>query len=538
MGRKLLDLLLARRGFGVSLIGFGLAMVLLAFKPGDVADIGPSWFDIMNQVWQRDRISEPVVIVAIDEASIAEFGAWPWPRVQTAKLLERIAAGRPAAVGIDIFFSEVEGGSPAALAKRPGVPEDIRQWLLKQPSGDDVLAAGLATGPFIMAVGGTGEPASGPPEGMISQVIHLGEDPRAALARWRPAFAPLRSKPKFRDASEGEGVIALSTGFDGVARQTGQVFDIGGDVLAPGLAIEMLRMASGANHIVADADEDGVHRLTLLAGQDPVLQIDTEPNGTVRPWFGDRAIDREIPAIALLTDDNELARIEGKLVLVGYTAAGGLDEWLTPIEQVVPGVDIHRQTLEGIFDNRLLVRPDWAENAEFVLAIVLAFIGAFVPIRLRLGGGVALGVSLLIFPMAGALAVYMIGLITLDGATPMLIAFIAGGPSFAAHITLSERERRRSESVQSRIDGEMAAAKRMQMGILPNAVDVFPDEKRFSIAAISEPARTVGGDLYDFFLLDDRRLFFIVGDVAGKGPEASLFMAIAKYLCKFNALCG
>ena len=61
-------------------------------------------------------------------------------------------------------------------------------------------------------------------------------------------------------------------------------------------------------------------------------------------------------------------------------------------------------------------------------------------------------------------------------------------------------------------------------------------EARFSIAAVSEPARTVGGDLYDFFLLDDGRLFFLVGDVAGKGPEASLFMAISKALCKSAAL--
>jgi adenylate cyclase len=319
-------------------------------------------------------------------------------------------------------------------------------------------------------------------------------------------------------------VIALSRGFDGVARKTGQVFDIGGDVLAPGLAIEMLRMASGADNIVTDADEYGVHRLTLLAGQDPIIKIEMEPDGTVRPWFGDRAIDREIPAIALLTDNNELARIEGKLVLVGYTAAGGLDEWLVPIEQVVPGVDIHRQTLEGIFDNRLLVRPDRASNAELVATILLACIGAFVPTRLRLGGGVALGVSFLVFAVAGAFAVYVAGLIALDGAPPMSITFIAGGLSFAAHITLSERERRRSESVKSRIDGEMAAANRMKMGVLRNAADVFPNKTRFSSAAISEPARTLGGDLYDFFLLDDRRLFFIVGDVAGKGPEASLFI--------------
>lgn len=105
-----------------------------------------------------------------------------------------------------------------------------------------------------------------------------------------------------------------------------------------------------------------------------------------------------------------------------------------------------------------------------------------------------------------------------------------------ASMALSERERRIAAAARQRRDGEMAAAKRIQMGILPKAAEVFPNEPRFSIAAISEPARTVGGDLYDFFLLDDKRLFFLVGDVSGKGPEASLFMAISKALCKSAAL--
>ena len=51
-----------------------------------------------------------------------------------------------------------------------------------------------------------------------------------------------------------------------------------------------------------------------------------------------------------------------------------------------------------------------------------------------------------------------------------------------------------------------------------------------------EPAREVGGDLYDFFMLDEERLFFLVGDVSGKGLPASIFMAVSKALCKSAAL--
>jgi serine phosphatase RsbU (regulator of sigma subunit) len=74
------------------------------------------------------------------------------------------------------------------------------------------------------------------------------------------------------------------------------------------------------------------------------------------------------------------------------------------------------------------------------------------------------------------------------------------------------------------------------VGILPRPELVFPAERRFEIAASMEPAREVGGDLYDFFMLDEDRLFFLVGDVSGKGLPASIFMAVSKALCKSAAL--
>jgi adenylate cyclase len=64
----------------------------------------------------------------------------------------------------------------------------------------------------------------------------------------------------------------------------------------------------------------------------------------------------------------------------------------------------------------------------------------------------------------------------------------------------------------------------------------LPADDRFGLAAFMEPARQVGGDLYDFFFLTDDRLFFLVGDVSGKGMQASLFMALSKALCKSVAL--
>src|SRR6185312_9602977 len=81
------------------------------------------------------------------------------------------------------------------------------------------------------------------------------------------------------------------------------------------------------------------------------------------------------------------------------------------------------------------------------------------------------------------------------------------------------------------IEGELDAAKRIQAGYLPGA-DALRDEPRVEVAAAMMPARDVGGDLYDFFVLDADRVFFMIGDVSGKGLSSSLFMAVSKALCK------
>ena len=88
----------------------------------------------------------------------------------------------------------------------------------------------------------------------------------------------------------------------------------------------------------------------------------------------------------------------------------------------------------------------------------------------------------------------------------------------------------------ARIEGELSAARRIQMGILPKPADVLAGEKRFGLSIVLEPAREVGGDLYDFFKLDADRLFFMLGDVTGKGLAGSLFMVVSKSLYKSTAL--
>ncbi|EMG38011.1 serine phosphatase RsbU, regulator of sigma subunit [Desulfocurvibacter africanus PCS] len=87
-------------------------------------------------------------------------------------------------------------------------------------------------------------------------------------------------------------------------------------------------------------------------------------------------------------------------------------------------------------------------------------------------------------------------------------------------------------AAKERLDSELKIARTIQMSFLPKRFPPFPDRNEFSIFAFLEPAKEVGGDLYDFFLRDENHLFFVIGDVSDKGVPAALFMAVTKTLIK------
>ena len=91
-------------------------------------------------------------------------------------------------------------------------------------------------------------------------------------------------------------------------------------------------------------------------------------------------------------------------------------------------------------------------------------------------------------------------------------------------------------AARERVEGELSAARDIQIGMLPGKFPPFPGRTDLDVFAMLEPAKQVGGDLYDYFLIDQHRLFFVVGDVAGKGVPAALFMAMTTTLFKAQAL--
>lgn len=87
-------------------------------------------------------------------------------------------------------------------------------------------------------------------------------------------------------------------------------------------------------------------------------------------------------------------------------------------------------------------------------------------------------------------------------------------------------------SAREKIESELRIAREIQMGMIPHLFPPFPDLSEIDLFAVLKPAKEVGGDLYDFFLLGEDKLCFAIGDVSGKGVPASLFMAVTRTLLR------
>ena len=105
-------------------------------------------------------------------------------------------------------------------------------------------------------------------------------------------------------------------------------------------------------------------------------------------------------------------------------------------------------------------------------------------------------------------------------------------------LTLHEEHIKEITAEKERINTELSMATQIQESMLPSIFPPYPDRKEFDIYAAMDPAREVGGDFYDFFLVDENHLGIVIADVSGKGVPAALFMMISKTILQNCAMLG
>jgi len=498
-----------------------------------------SLFDLYQYTAPRLEHANPVVIVAIDEASLDAFGQWPWPRQINAQLISKILSGKPASVGIDMILPEADRQSPEEWLRYAGeMPPTLRDGIRGLPSHDAMFGQAIAAGPVMLGIGGLRVVDGQKDDGPLAPFRLIEPGGASTPPPGLPTFnATVRSIPVLDNAATGHGVLSVDPDLDGVFRRLPLV-SVVSDRLAPSMALEMLRLTAQASWFDLYVDDGNVQGV----GVGPI-RIPTQADGTVWIHYSPHDGRRFVSAADVLSGRIDAKIFEQKIVLVGVTGLGTQDMRMTPVGYM-QGTEISAQLLENVLDGRMVQRPGWTRFAELALTFLFGvFLIVSLPfVRARWQGLLGL-LPLLVLGIIG-FEFWKQSLLLVDVATPAAgtaLVFVSLLAASFAEADMHRRHLRREVEARritaAKTEGEMEAGRRIQTGMLPSAESIAGDG-RFDLGALMVPARQIGGDLYDFFKIDSDRLFFTVGDVSGKGVPAALFMALGKSLCKSYALRG
>ncbi|MFZ2018688.1 MAG: adenylate/guanylate cyclase domain-containing protein [Methyloceanibacter sp.] len=375
------------------------SLALRVWDPSPVARLRSLVFDAYQRVSPRAfDPSLPVRIVDIDEESLKEVGQWPWPRTVLADLVDKLAANGAAAIGFDTVFPEPDRMSPANALRfwpKSDALASLREEVEKLPSNDQVFAEAIGKGPVVLGFISTPEGTSQPET--KAGFAHGGDDP-ALFAPYYPGAAA--SLKELQDKAQGAGSLNWIPEHDQIIRRMPMIVRIG-DKLYPSLAADLLRMAQGAStYIVKSSGASGEKAFGEKTGIVGVkvgdYEVPTEANGQMWIKFTTSSKQRYLPAYKVLNGEIGRDQIEGRILIVGTSAAGLLDLRATPLEASVPGVELHAQAVEQILQGAFLQRPDFATPAELFYILALGIIIAFLIYRSgALGSAVVGGIAVI-----------------------------------------------------------------------------------------------------------------------------------------------
>lgn len=365
----------------VTLIVLAGALLLRSIDPAALTRLRDFAFDTYQRVAPRAYSPEtPVRIVDIDEAALAEFGQWPWPRTIVARLIDKLTEMGAAVIAFDAVFAEPDRSSIRRMVRDlvPYTdPETVQKLAAALQDNDQVMADAVAQSRVVLGFGFDLKGGQRTPRKFYG-IAFAGDDPSQFLPLQAGIVKPLDI---LEAAAKGSG--SVNTDIESVVvRRVPMLFRVAGlEGLFPALSLEALRVAQGANaYVVKSSGASGEfafgQRTGIVAIKTGNLEVPTDAHGRVALYDTGHQEGRFVSARSVLTGEVPADRIEGNVVFVGTSAIGLKDLRNTPVQDAVPGVEVHAQLAEQMIEQKFLARPDFADGAEFLYlaAIGLLFV--------------------------------------------------------------------------------------------------------------------------------------------------------------------
>ncbi len=319
--------------------------------------------DLMFVIRGEFKGSDNIIIIDIDEKSLKELGQWPWSRDKVARLLQNLADYGIAIVGLDVVFAEPDNSSPKQVLQRLGMPTE------KIPDYDDILGKTIADTPtivgYVFALGEDGILAEGHPKSSAI-VIEQNKPEHSYLIKPHRAILNV---PQIQKSAYSNGYFNTVPDNDGIVRSIPLVMEYDG-IIYPSLSLEMMRLVLEQDKITVQYDEKGVSQ--ILLGD---LAIPTDFYGRMLVNYrGPQRSYSYISATDIYNKRVDPSQIDGKIALLGTSAAGLLDLRSIPFDSVYPGVEVHANALDNILNKEFISKPIWSVGADLVSIVLVALL--------------------------------------------------------------------------------------------------------------------------------------------------------------------
>ena len=502
---------------------FLFLIIIKIVNPSLVQKISFINYDFYQKVFNRGEVQN-VTIVDIDEKSIAKIGQFPWRRDIYSKILNNLNQFNPSAIAFDIVFSEED-------------KQNTQDLLLKlQKESDQVISANVLNTNkiFIESISKSrvilpvlGEPNDNFVENNSKpklKIITKGENAKNFLYSYKNKIISLE---EINNAASGIGAISLIPNIDGIIRNIPLLYNIDNQIW-PSLALEAIRIATNQKNLLVQNDKSGI---SVIKTRKDVFPGDQ--NGIINIKYNKFDKENYISAIDVINNDFDQKRIENKIILIGSSAQALFDIVKISNGKTVPGVEIHAHIIDNILNKENIVKNIYTQLSENIIFLLIVIFLILIPIKTKPKFSIIFFIGSIFVINLSSIIVYQFNFY-LDS----LFTSLAGSIMFMTSLYFRYLEENsiaiENEKKQSILKKEREIAGEVQKKLFPNNKKI---EKY--IFAQNTPAKDVSGDYYDYYQVNDNEIYFILGDVTGKGIKAGILMANAaavfRSLAKMNS---
>ena len=490
---------------------FLLLIIIKFINPPIIKKISFISYDFYQKAFNRGEVKD-VTIVDIDEKSIAKVGQFPWRRDIYSKILYNLNQHSPRAIAFDIVFSEEDRQNPQDLLSQ--LQKESDQLInVEVPNTNKIFIDSLKQSKVVLPI--LGEPKDNFVKNNSKpklRVIAKGDNPKNFIYKYKNKITSLE---EINNAASGIGSISLIPNIDGIIRNVPVLYNIDNRIW-PSLALETVRVATGQKNLLVKSNKNGIELIKTRKNTIP-----SDQNGVINIKFKKFNKENYISAIDVINNDFDQKRVENKIILVGSSAQALFDIVKISNGKIVPGVEIHAHIIDNILKNESIVKNIYTQLAENIIFLILVIFLILIPIKIKPKFSIIFFVGSIFVINLSSIIIYQFNFY-LDS----LFSSIAGTLVFMTSLYFRYLEENsiaiENEKKQSILKKEREIAGEVQKKL-------FPSNKKIEkyIFAQNTPAKDVSGDYYDYYQMNDNEIYFILGDVTGKGIKAGILMANA-----------